>query len=191
VIPSVLVRTGKQGLSGREIHACAFERQFRFRIPASISLCPFNISHTSKDVFRCMHTSTPYPKHLPRRAPDALEEAVLLCEPVEAVVALAHGTDEAADGVWLDIAGVAAVLVNLGDADLDGCVVLGPDDASGGRLEIVLVSRFEGQGKVRRVLTHLGGISIATRSFDSMFGEHLLAGDVEVNELTAFVLHSG
>jgi hypothetical protein len=65
-----------------------------------------------------------------------------LCEPVQAVVSLAHGADKAADGVGLDIAGVAAVLVNLGDADLDGCVVLGPDDASGGGLWGELVSRF-------------------------------------------------
>jgi hypothetical protein len=65
------------------------------------------------------------PNHLPRRAPDALEEAILLCEPVEAVVALAHGAHEAGEGVDLVVAGVAAVLVNLADADLDGGVVLG------------------------------------------------------------------
>ena len=72
--------------------------------------------------------------HLPGRAPNRLEEAVLLCEPVEAVVALAHGADEAAEGVHLVLAGVATVLVNLAHAKLDRGVVLGPDDASGGRL---------------------------------------------------------
>jgi hypothetical protein len=80
------------------------------------------------------------PNHLPRRAPDALEEAILLCEPVEAVVALAHGAHEAAEGVDLIVAGVAAVLVNLADADLDGGVVLGLDDASGGRLEGISIA---------------------------------------------------
>ena len=79
-------------------------------------------------------TSLHTPNPLPRPAPDALEEAVLLCEPVEAVVALAHGADEAAHGVDLVVTGVAAVLVNLADADLDGSVVLGLYDASGGRL---------------------------------------------------------
>ena len=118
------------------MHACAFERQFRFRIPAPVSVCPSQIFILN--VLPQLHI----PKHLPRRAPDVLEEAVLLCEPVEAVVGLAHGADEAADGVGLDIAGVAAVVVNLGDADLDGAVVLGPDDASSSRL---------------------GGISIAVR----------------------------
>lgn len=98
------------------------------------------------------------PKHLPRRAPDALEEAVLLCEPVEAVVALAHGADEAAECVDLVLAGVAAALVNLANAELDGGVVLGLDDASGGRL---------------------GGISIAVRgSFGARAGTHAFAGDV-------------
>lgn len=74
------------------------------------------------------------PRHLPRRAPDALEETILLCEPVEAVVALAHGADEAAKGVDLVLAGVAAVLVDLANAELDGGVVLGLNDATGGRL---------------------------------------------------------
>jgi hypothetical protein len=99
-----------------------------------------------------------FPNHLSGSAPDALEEAILLCEPVEAVVALAHGADEAAEGVDLVVAGVAAVLVNLADADLDGSVVLGLDDASGGRLE---------------------GISIATRaSIGALAGTHAFAGDV-------------
>jgi hypothetical protein len=74
------------------------------------------------------------PNRLPARAPDGLEEAVLLCEPVEAVVGLAHGANETADGVSLVVAGVAAVLVNLANAQLNRGVVLGPDDASGGRL---------------------------------------------------------
>lgn len=98
------------------------------------------------------------PIHLPRRAPDALEEAVLLCEPVEAVVALAHGADETGQRVDLVVASVAAVLVNLANADLDGGVVLGLDDASGGGLE---------------------GISIAVRrSIGGLAGTHAFAGDV-------------
>jgi hypothetical protein len=66
------------------------------------------------------------------RAPDTLEEAVLLGEPVDGVVALAHGADEAAEGVDLVVAGVATVLIDLADADLNGAVVLGLDDAAGG-----------------------------------------------------------
>jgi hypothetical protein len=98
------------------------------------------------------------PKHLSGSAPDTLEEAILLCEPVEAVVALAHGADEAAEGVDLVVAGVAAVLVNLADAELDGSVVLGLDDASGGGLE---------------------GVSIAIRGLaGAMSGTHAFAGDV-------------
>ena len=72
--------------------------------------------------------------HLPGPAPDRLEEAVLLCKPVQAVVRLAHGAHEAAEGIDLVVASVAAVLVNLADAELDRGVVLGLDDASGGGL---------------------------------------------------------
>ena len=74
--------------------------------------------------------------HLPRRRPDRLEEAVTLCEPVHAVVGLAHGADEARKGVDLVLASVATVLVNLSDADLDGGVILGLDDASGSGLRM-------------------------------------------------------
>lgn len=81
-----------------------------------------------------------------------------MCEPVEAVVALAHGAHEAAQGVHLVLARVAPVLIDLADADLDRSVVLGLDDASGGRL---------------------AGISIAVRvSFEGVQGTHAFAGDV-------------
>lgn len=54
-------------------------------------------------------------------------------EAVEGVVALTHGADETAEGVDLVVAlDGAAVLVDLGDGDLDGTVVLGLDDAVGG-----------------------------------------------------------
>lgn len=64
--------------------------------------------------------------------PDVLEETVTLSEAVEGVVALTAGTDEAAESEGLVLAGVAAVLVNLADGDLDGGVVVGLDDAVGG-----------------------------------------------------------
>lgn len=66
-------------------------------------------------------------------APHVLEEAVALGEPVERVVALAHRADEPAHGVHLVLAlDRAAVLVNLGDRDLDRGVVLGLNDPVGG-----------------------------------------------------------
>jgi hypothetical protein len=66
---------------------------------------------------------------LSARAPYALQETVSLCEAVDAVVALAHGTHEAAEGVRLVLASVPAVLADLADGDLDRGVVLGLDDA--------------------------------------------------------------
>ena len=65
-------------------------------------------------------------------APDSLEEAVLLCQPVERVVALAHGAHKAGEGISLVLAGVAAVLVDLANADLNGGMVLGLDDTASG-----------------------------------------------------------
>lgn len=122
MIPLVRVE-GDRRLSRREMHTCSVKRQVRSRNPQ-------------------LH----YPKHLPGRAPDRLEEAVLLCEPVEAVVTLAHGTDETAESVDLVLAGVATVLVNLANAELDRGVVLGLDDASGGRA-------FAGDVKVNELST--------------------------------------
>ncbi|KAI9172206.1 hypothetical protein HJFPF1_01699 [Paramyrothecium foliicola] len=66
-------------------------------------------------------------------APDALDQAVALGQAVHGIVALAHRSHEAAEGVDVVLAGNgAAVLVNLGDRNLDGTVVLGLDDAVGG-----------------------------------------------------------
>lgn len=60
---------------------------------------------------QCMRGSVPLelphqrnPSHLPGSAPDTLEEAILLGQAVEAVVALAHGANEAAQGVGLVLA---------------------------------------------------------------------------------------
>lgn len=65
-------------------------------------------------------------------SPDVLEVTVTLGQTVEGVVTLAAGTDEAAESEGLVLAGVATVLVNLADGELDGGVVVGLDDAVGG-----------------------------------------------------------
>jgi hypothetical protein len=137
------------------MHCPNGQRIAQIPIPASSQPMPSN--SLSWPLTIC-HASTPYPNPLPGRAPNALEEAILLCEPVEAVVTLAHGADEAAESVDLVVTSVATVLVNLADADLDGSVILGLNDASGSRL---------------------GGISIAIReSFVVTEGTHAFAGDV-------------
>lgn len=80
--------------------------------------------------------SSPHPtksnQRLPGGGPDVLDVTVTLSEAVDAVVRLAHGADETAKGVGLVLAGVASVLINLCDGDLDGTVILGSDDAVGG-----------------------------------------------------------
>ncbi len=63
--------------------------------------------------------------------PDTLEETVALRQSVQGVVALGSRPHEPAQGVDLVLAGVAAVLVNLADAELDTGVVFGFDDAVG------------------------------------------------------------
>jgi hypothetical protein len=47
--------------------------------------------------------------------PHALEETVLLCQSIHAIVALAHSPHESTQGIDLVLAGIAAVLVNLAD----------------------------------------------------------------------------
>jgi hypothetical protein len=64
--------------------------------------------------------------------PDVADVAITLAEAVQGVIALATGTDEAAESIALVLAGVATVLVDLADGDLDGGVVVGLDDAVGG-----------------------------------------------------------
>jgi hypothetical protein len=140
------------------MHVRASEGQLRYRIPATVSLDSFHSVTWLKAFVVAVVPQLHIPKHLSGSAPDALEEAILLCEPVQAVVGLAHGADEAREGVDLVVASVAAVLVNLADGDLDGSVVLGLDDASGGRL---------------------GYVSIAIRgSIGPVAGTHAFAGDV-------------
>jgi len=112
------------------MHVRASERQLKYRNPESVSRCARPWGRIATYAVPQLRIT----KHLSGSAPDALEEAVLLCKPVHAVVALAHGADETAEGVNLVVTGVAAVLVNLANADLDRSVVLGLDDASGGRL---------------------------------------------------------
>lgn len=87
-----------------------------------------------------INPSTPSNANTPHQAnlalagggPHVLEVTVTLGKAVEGVVALTAGTDETAHGVGVVLAGVAAVLVNLADGDLDRGVVVGLDDAVGG-----------------------------------------------------------
>lgn len=72
-------------------------------------------------------------KHLSLGAPDVLQQTVTLSKAVHRVVALAHSTDETAQSINVVLSGDgAAVLVDLGDRNLDGAMVLGLDNAVGG-----------------------------------------------------------
>jgi hypothetical protein len=64
-------------------------------------------------------------------APDVLQQTISLCQSVQGIVALAHRSYEAAEGIDLVLPGVSAVLINLSYGDLDGCVILRLDDAVG------------------------------------------------------------
>lgn len=78
-----------------------------------------------------MPHSVQHPRHLALGVPDGLEETIALGKAVEGVVRLAHGANEAGEGVddVLALDGTA-VLVDLGDGDLARTVVLGLDDAA-------------------------------------------------------------
>lgn len=128
--------------------------------------------------------------------PDALDDAIALHKSVEGVVALAHGTDETAEGVDVVLAlDLAAVLVNLGDRDLDGSVVLGLDDAVGG-------AALAGDVAVRREKYHKLVKSAHTLSLSPTrvtasririggLGWIGLGGSVQVDDLSLVVLHFG
>jgi len=63
-------------------------------------------------------------------APDVLDEAVALSKAVQGIVALAHGPNESAEGIDVVLAlDGTAVLVDLGDGNLNRGVILGLDDA--------------------------------------------------------------
>lgn len=66
-------------------------------------------------------------------SPDTLQKPIPLRQSVQAVVALGAAAHEAAQGVNLVLARVAAVLVDFAHADLHAGVVFGFDDAVGGR----------------------------------------------------------
>jgi hypothetical protein len=65
-------------------------------------------------------------------APDILQQTITLRQSVQGIVALAHSPYETAQSVDLALACESAVLVNLSNRYLDGCVVLGLDNAVGG-----------------------------------------------------------
>lgn len=99
-------------------------------------------------------------------APDVLEETVTLSEAVHGVVALAHGTDETAEGVDVVLAGDGtAVLVNLGDRDLDGAVILGLDDAVGGAALARDVTKYP---KVSRLRCKLSPMDVVFLQVDDL-----------------------
>lgn len=104
-----------------------FDPDFRIRaaLPFYFFFCSFPLS------FPLRRKNA---QHLSLGAPDVLQQTVTLGEAVHGVVRLAHSTDESAQSVDVVLSGdEAAALVNLGDGDLDGTVVLGLDDAVGGR----------------------------------------------------------
>jgi hypothetical protein len=90
--------------------------------PASKPPIPYGRTH--------LHES-----HCPKRrtltapAPHGLQEAILLRQSVERIVALAHGAHEAAESIGLVLAGVSAVLVYEANGKLHRGVVLGFDNA--------------------------------------------------------------
>jgi hypothetical protein len=61
--------------------------------------------------------------------PNGLQEPIPLRQSVQAVVALSAAAHEATERVHLVLTGVAARLVDFADADLDGGVVFGFNDA--------------------------------------------------------------
>lgn len=67
-----------------------------------------------------------------RSSPNCLQKAIALRQPIETVVALAHGAQEAAQRIRLRFARVPPVLIYLANGDLHRRVVFGRDQPVGG-----------------------------------------------------------
>ncbi len=87
----------------------------------------------SRILLICILFLLPTSLNLPGRgpAPHTLQVSIPLCQSVDTVVTLSHSAHESAKRICLVLAGVAAVFVDFGEAELHGCVVLGFDDAVG------------------------------------------------------------
>lgn len=99
---------------------------------------------TPTDTLPIQHS--PPVKALPASRPHVLQVTIALRQAVQRVIALAACAQKAAQSVGLVLAGVAAGLVDLGDGDLDGAVVVGLDDAVGGRALAGDVAGFISKG---------------------------------------------
>lgn len=83
-------------------------------------------------MFAC-NIHNPISPHSSLSAPNILQQTILLCQPVDGIIALAHRTNKTAKRIYVVLAGNStSVLVNLGDRNLDRPVVFGLDDAVGG-----------------------------------------------------------
>lgn len=114
-------------------------------------------------------------------APHILQQTIPLRQPVQRVVALTHGSHESAECVNLALACESTILINLANGDLDGCMILGLDNAVGGTALSGDVT-----GKITAV------------SFKFLFFEGYANAspftywrDVQVDEFTLVVFHLG
>lgn len=100
-------------------------------VPATsqLGMCLENLEKLENPWHSKTYHSTTEKRCLSLGAPDALEETIPLCQSVESIVALSHGPDESREGVDVVLAGdLTAGLIDLGNGDLDGSVVLGLDN---------------------------------------------------------------
>ena len=114
-------------------------------------------------------------------APDVLQQTIPLRQSVEGIVALAHGSHEAAQGVDLALACESAVLINLANRDLDRCVVLCLDNAVGG-------AALAGDVTVKTIEISFNSYSSRGISSQWDFGS---GTDVQVDEFSLVVFHLG
>jgi hypothetical protein len=99
-----------------------------FESPPSPSPWPSSVSELNLlSPQRPTQTSVFLSRRLP--TPNGLQEPIPLRQSVQAVVTLSTAAHEATESVDLVLASVAARLVDFADADLDGGMVFGFDDA--------------------------------------------------------------
>jgi hypothetical protein len=114
-------------------------------------------------------------------APHILQQTIPLRQSVQRVVALAHGSYKSTESIDLALTCESTILINFANGDLDGCMILGLDNAVGGTALA---------GDVTSKIIGISSNSYYSRGTSSPRCSRS-EGDVQVDKFTLVVFHIG
>lgn len=122
------------GSCPRNLLVPAYVQRSRSQLPNSVSTPTSNSPKKVHSPHASPHIHPPpYHLSLPTPTPHSLDQPIPLAQPIQTIVPFTHRSHEAAQRVDLVLARVPPVLVHFAHRYLYGGVVLGFDDATGGR----------------------------------------------------------